>query len=264
VPSLNIESSFGRAFPRFYIRGYGNTDFRLNASQPVSLVYDDVVQENPILKGFPAFDLERIEVLRGPQGTLFGRNTPAGVVKFDSVKPDKKLEGYASLAVGDRGTTNLEGAINVPLARCLGTRVGARPAPRRLGQEHRSSGLTQDFEGYRDSAVRAQLLVEPARTSARCSTCIRATWTARRGCSAPTSSSPAATTWSTASTRQGSRSTARTNQKLKISGANMRLRFGLGDMTLYSITGYESPTPSAAATSTAASARSFLPARARA
>lgn len=77
VPSLNIESSFGRAFPRFYIRGYGNTDFRLNASQPVSLVYDDVVQENPILKGFPAFDLERIEVARGPQGTLFGRNTPA-------------------------------------------------------------------------------------------------------------------------------------------------------------------------------------------
>ena len=51
VPSLNIESSFGRAFPRFYIRGYGNTDFRLNASQPVSLIYDDVVQENPILKG---------------------------------------------------------------------------------------------------------------------------------------------------------------------------------------------------------------------
>jgi hypothetical protein len=54
--------SFGRAFPRFYIRGYGNTDFRLNASQPVSLVYDDVVQENPILKGFPAFDLSAVEV----------------------------------------------------------------------------------------------------------------------------------------------------------------------------------------------------------
>src|SRR5262245_31877156 len=70
VPNLNIESSFGRAFPRLYIRGYGNTDFRLNASQPVSLVYDDVVQENPILKGFPAFDVDRVERLRGPQGTL--------------------------------------------------------------------------------------------------------------------------------------------------------------------------------------------------
>ena len=114
VPSLNIESSFGRAFPRFYVRGYGNTDFRLNASQPVSLVYDDIVQENPILKGFPAFDLERIEVLRGPQGTLFGRNTPAGVVKFESVRPTKKFEGYGSISIGTFRTINAEGAINVP------------------------------------------------------------------------------------------------------------------------------------------------------
>jgi outer membrane receptor protein involved in Fe transport len=76
VPSLLIESSFGRTFPRFYIRGLGNTDFDLNASQPVSLVYDDVVLENPILKGFPIFDLDQVEVFRGPQGTLFGRNTP--------------------------------------------------------------------------------------------------------------------------------------------------------------------------------------------
>ena len=92
VPSLNVESSNGRTFPRFYIRGYGNTDFNTFASQPVSLVYDDVVQENPILKGFPAFDLEQIEIARGPQGTLFGRNTPSGVVKFNSVKPGKKAE----------------------------------------------------------------------------------------------------------------------------------------------------------------------------
>jgi iron complex outermembrane receptor protein len=67
VPSLLIESSFGRTFPRFYIRGLGNTDFDFNASQPVSLVYDETVLENPILKGFPIFDLERVEVLRGPR-----------------------------------------------------------------------------------------------------------------------------------------------------------------------------------------------------
>ena len=78
TPSLQVESSFGRIFPRFYIRGLGNTDFDLNASQPVSLLYDGVVLENAMLKGFPAFDLDRVEVLRGPQGTLFGRNTPAG------------------------------------------------------------------------------------------------------------------------------------------------------------------------------------------
>lgn len=69
APSLQVESSFGRGFPRFYLRGYGNVDFHQNASQPVSLIYDDVVQESAVLKGFPAFDLERIEVLRGPQGS---------------------------------------------------------------------------------------------------------------------------------------------------------------------------------------------------
>ena len=88
TPSLQVESSFGRTFPRFYIRGLGNTDFDPNAAQPVSVVYDDVALENPMLKSFPVFDLQSVEVLRGPQGTLFGRNTPAGVVKIDSAKPN--------------------------------------------------------------------------------------------------------------------------------------------------------------------------------
>ena len=70
IPSLTVESSFGRSFPRFYVRGLGNSDFDLNSSQPVSLVVDDIVQESPILKGFPVFDTGRVEVLRGPQGTL--------------------------------------------------------------------------------------------------------------------------------------------------------------------------------------------------
>ncbi|MGL6044021.1 MAG: TonB-dependent receptor plug domain-containing protein, partial [Sandaracinobacteroides sp.] len=74
VPSLLVESSFGRTFPRFYIRGLGNTDFDINAAQPVSVVYDNVALENPLLKSFPVFDIANIEVLRGPQGTLFGRN----------------------------------------------------------------------------------------------------------------------------------------------------------------------------------------------
>ena len=95
VPSLNIESSNGPTFPRFYIRGYGNTDFNSFASQPVSLIYDDIVQENAALKGFPVFDEADVEVLRGPQGTLFGRNTPAGVVKFESRKPSLGVfDGY--------------------------------------------------------------------------------------------------------------------------------------------------------------------------
>ncbi|MCY7388500.1 MAG: Plug domain-containing protein, partial [Burkholderiales bacterium] len=140
VPSLNIESSFGRAFPRFYLRGYGNTDFRLNASQPVSLVYDDVVQENPILKGFPMFDIDQIEVLRGPQGTLFGRNSPAGVVKFDSVKPRQQQEAYLTLSAatyrtspgarGGHGPTAAPGRVGPPRPpRGAGPGPHGRPPP---------------------------------------------------------------------------------------------------------------------------------------
>lgn len=111
VPSLVVESDFGRIFPRFYIRGIGNTDFDQNASQPVSLVYDEVVYENPMLKGFPIFDMNRVEVLRGPQGTLFGRNTPAGVVKIESNKPSQEFDGYVKLGIGNLDTTDFEAAI---------------------------------------------------------------------------------------------------------------------------------------------------------
>ncbi|MGH8196487.1 MAG: TonB-dependent receptor plug domain-containing protein, partial [Woeseiaceae bacterium] len=111
VPSLYAESSNGRLAPRFYMRGLGNTDFDLAASQSVSIIFDEVVQENVILKSFPIFDIDRVEVLRGPQGTLFGRNTPAGIVKFETRRPTEELEGYVSATIGSLGTKNIEGAL---------------------------------------------------------------------------------------------------------------------------------------------------------
>ncbi len=160
VPSLNIESSFGRTFPRFYIRGLGNTDFDLNASQPVSLVYDDVVLENPILKGFPAFDLDRIEVLRGPQGTLFGRNTPAGIVKFDTVKPGKG-RNYARASYGTYGTINAEGAVGGQLSDTVAVRLSGIWQHRNDWVDNLDQPGKNDLEGYDDIAVRAQIQFQP-------------------------------------------------------------------------------------------------------
>ncbi len=160
VPSLNIESSFGRTFPRFYIRGLGNTDFDLNASQPVSLVYDDVVLENPILKGFPVFDVERVEVLRGPQGTLFGRNTPAGIVKFDSVKPDKK-GGYVKASYGRFNSVNVEGAAGGNLTDTVSARVSAMYQRRSNWVNNIDTPANKDLEGYDDIALRLQLQFQP-------------------------------------------------------------------------------------------------------
>jgi iron complex outermembrane receptor protein len=165
VPSLLIESSFGRTFPRFYIRGLGNTDFDFNASQPVSLVYDEVVLENPILKGFPVFDLDRVEVLRGPQGTLFGRNTPAGIVKFDSVKPGEDLNGFGRVSYGRFNAINAQGAVGGQLA---GEAVSARLSVLYQRQDDYidnvlPGGVTKDaFEGYEDFAARLQLLLKPS------------------------------------------------------------------------------------------------------
>jgi iron complex outermembrane receptor protein len=156
VPSLNIESDYGRTFPRFYVRGLGNTDFDMNASQPVGLVYDDVVQESIALKGFPVFDMEQVELLRGPQGTLFGRNSPAGVMKFDSVKPGKRFEGYANLGYGRWNSVNLEAAVNAPLSEDWQMRI-AGIVQRQDNRVHNPlPGATSDLEGYNDKALRVQ------------------------------------------------------------------------------------------------------------
>ena len=159
VPSLNIESSYGRSFPRFYIRGLGNTDFDLNASQPVSLVYDDVVLENPILKGFPIFDLDRVEVLRGPQGTLFGRNTPAGIVKFDTVKPGK-TGGYARVSYGRYGTSQVEVAAGAADDSGFSVRLSGLFQHRDDWVDNVATTKSKDLGGYDDIAARLQLQYE--------------------------------------------------------------------------------------------------------
>lgn len=162
IPSLTIESSYGRSFPRFYIRGLGNTDFDFNASQPVSLVVDDVVQENPIIKGFPVFDVERVEVLRGPQGTLFGRNTPAGLVKFDSVKPSQEFDGYGAISYGSRGAVDFEGAVGGGLTDRLSARVSALWQEKDDYIDNLAPGFEQQdvLGGYSEKAARVQFLYE--------------------------------------------------------------------------------------------------------
>ena len=238
VPSLNIESSFGRAFPRFYIRGYGNTDFRLNTSQPVSLVYDEVVQENPILKGFPVFDLERIEVLRGPQGSLFGRNTPAGVVKFDSVRPSQDASGYAQLGYGSDDLWTFEGAAGGPLGGGWSGRVSGLFQRRDDSVRNAYPGPNDGFEGYDESAVRAQALYEGDAFEALLNVHARKlNGTARlfrANIIAPGSNDLVAGFDRDLVTHDGFN-----HSELDTRGASARLRWTFGDYALHSITGYE-------------------------
>ncbi len=161
VPSLLLESSFGRAFPRFYIRGLGNTDFDLNASQPVSMVFDEVVLENPILKGKPLFDVERTEVLRGPQGSLFGRNTPAGIVKFDSHKPSQKSDGFARVSYGTYNSVDFQGALGGRLSDTVSARASMLYQRQSDWIDNTFTGKKNALGGQQTWAGRLQLLWKP-------------------------------------------------------------------------------------------------------
>ncbi len=162
VPSLYVESSNGRLAPRFYIRGLGNSDFDLAASQPVSIIVDEVVLENVILKSFPMFDIERVEVLRGPQGTLFGRNTPAGIVKFDTRKPTQEFGGDLALSYGDLGSISFEGAVGGGLSEAVSFRLSALYHERDDWIDNTFTREGDAMGGFEEHAYRAQLLVEPS------------------------------------------------------------------------------------------------------
>ena len=163
VPGLFVESSNGRVAPRFYIRGLGNTDFDLAASQPVSVVMDEVVMENVTLKSFPIFDVERVEVLRGPQGTLFGRNTPAGIVMINTVRPTNVLDARASISAGSHGTVSFDAGVGGPLvADRLAARLSVMMQRRSDFIDNGFTGEDDAYGGYSDFAARAQLLFTPS------------------------------------------------------------------------------------------------------
>ena len=121
-----------------------------------------MVLENVTLKSFPIFDVERVEVLRGPQGTLFGRNTPAGIVKIDSIKPSHDSTASASLSFGSLDTISLNGAVGGSVVKdVLAVRVAAQLQRRGDWIDNGFTGNENSLGGYTDFAVRGQLLFTP-------------------------------------------------------------------------------------------------------
>ncbi|MCF2899870.1 TonB-dependent receptor [Pseudoalteromonas sp. OFAV1] len=243
IPSLSIESSFGRSFPRFYVRGLGNTDFDLNASQPVSLVVDEVVQENAILKGFPVFDVARVEVLRGPQGTLFGRNTPAGLVKFDTVKPSQEFDGYGSVSYGSRGAVDFEGAVGGGLTDRLSTRVSVLWQEKDDYIDNRAPGFEQDdvLGGYTEKAARVQFLYEGDDFTGLFNYHVRdmdGTPIAFRGNAIKAGTNNLADNYEHDVVYHDAAS--RATQQVESQGASLKLEWDINDLTLTSISAWES------------------------
>ena len=171
VPGLYVESTTGRIFPRFYIRGLGNIDFYLGASQPVTIIQDDVILEHVVLKSNPVYDVRQVEVLRGPQGSLFGRNTTAGIIKFDTIKPSNDFESRASASVGSYNSVNLDAGVGGPLIKdLLSIRLSTLSQHRENYVDNRFAGVSADntatprkdaMGGFDDRNVRVQLALTP-------------------------------------------------------------------------------------------------------
>ena len=129
TPSLNVNTRFGSDQASFSIRGF-TQEFRTAAS--VAVYFADVVAPRgggSITAGDGAgpgsfFDLQNMQVLKGPQGTLFGRNTTGGAIMLTPQEPTTKLEGYLEGSVGNYNMRRTQGVINVPLTDNARARFG--------------------------------------------------------------------------------------------------------------------------------------------
>lgn len=116
IPNVNAVVSFGASAPLFSVRGMTNPDFNPSANTPVPVYSDDVLINNITGQGFALFDLDRVEALKGPQGTLFGYNSSAGTIQFISRRPTSTFEASGSASYASRDEVVLESAVSGPIA----------------------------------------------------------------------------------------------------------------------------------------------------
>jgi iron complex outermembrane receptor protein len=152
VPAIQIAPA--ASFSQIYLRGVGTFGANAFAEQAVAFNLDGVYLSRSAAPAGLFFDLERIEVLKGPQGTLYGRNATGGAINVISAKPKlDTAEGYLNAEYGNYDTFKASGALNLPL--------GSQAAIRIAGQHAKHDGYFND--GYDDEdtqAVRGQVLVD--------------------------------------------------------------------------------------------------------
>ncbi|WP_233710363.1 TonB-dependent receptor [Pseudomaricurvus albidus] len=138
------------------VRGVGQNDFSEDHQEsPVAIYVDEAYVSAASGAGFQLFDIERTEVLRGPQGTLFGRNATGGLVHYVTKKPTEEFEGYLEATFGRYDQTKLEGAVSGPLTDNV---AGRFSFVRNKHDAYIKNNIGKDLNNGDDWAVRGQLL----------------------------------------------------------------------------------------------------------
>jgi iron complex outermembrane receptor protein len=160
VPSLQVEPAFGSSQPQFRLRGIGFIDYTSNNTSPVGVSLDGVAFALPIQTQGQLFDIDRVEVLRGPQGTLYGRNTTGGEINFISNRPTAETHAGFSLEYGSHNEVNAEGFVSGAIADGLSGRLSVATEQGGAWQRNRVTGQSL---GDKDKvAVRGQLQWNPS------------------------------------------------------------------------------------------------------
>lgn len=161
VPNLEIGLPGGEGNqPLIYIRGVGLADTNSNNAGPNGVYVDEVYVSSPGAQTFQLFDLERVEVLKGPQGTLYGRNATGGAINFITAKPSRDFQAQASLSYGSFDTISGEAAVGGPISDSVRFRLSGTGA-------HSSGYIDNLLTGRRENgqgsfALRGQLALDVA------------------------------------------------------------------------------------------------------
>jgi outer membrane receptor protein involved in Fe transport len=123
TPSLEVVPAFGGGQPQFRIRGVGFEDYATNNTPTVGIYVDEIAYPVPVMTQGALFDIERVEVLHGPQGTLYGRNTTGGAINFITRRPTEQFSAGVDAEYGRFGLLKAEGFVSGPISETLRFRV---------------------------------------------------------------------------------------------------------------------------------------------
>jgi iron complex outermembrane receptor protein len=160
IPNLQVEPAFGGGQPQYRIRGVGFLDYTSNNASPVGVSIDDVAFALPIQTQGQLFDIDRIEVLRGPQGTLYGRNTTGGQINFISNRPTADTHAGFAAEYGSHNDVNAEGYVSGSITDGLLGRLSVATEQGGAWQRNRDTG--QSLGKKNKIAGRGQLQWDPS------------------------------------------------------------------------------------------------------
>ena len=160
TPGLTVSFPNGQSTFSFGMRGVNQSDFSDHQESPIAVYLDDVYVSQMGAAAFSSLDGERVEILRGPQGTLFGRNATGGLINFITRRPSQTASGFVDASYGSRNEARLSGAIGGPLSDTLSVRISATGATSD-GWWKNDLPSKHDGNAFRSWAARGQILFEP-------------------------------------------------------------------------------------------------------